>query len=174
MAKKKIKKRVLSAPRTTTKLKRRRRTRRKKGGMLSEFFTPQGAAEGGKAVLSGFIGGAASTLIDKALPNQTNTMLGLYKAAGGFIFATILKMPNVGAGMAGAGGAQFAASVFGMAEDSPANYANEIEALPMFLDENGDAVNLSEANDMLAEGQPIYNMNSNPIYPGMIPNTNII
>ena len=165
---------VLSAPRRTTKLKRRR-TRRKKSGMLGEFFTPAAAQEGGKAVLSGFLGGFASLAIDKALPEQTNTMLGLYKAGAGFLMATMMKMPNLGAGMAGAGGAQFAAGIFGMAEDSEgANYANDIEALPMFLNEGGQAVSLAEANAMLSEGQPVYNMNTNPIYPGMIPNTGII
>ena len=170
MAKKKRRKiSTMSARRVTTKPRTRRRKKARKG-MLSEFFTPQGAAEGGKAVLSGFIGGAASVFIDKALPDQTNTMLGIYKAGAGFLFATILKMPNVGAGMAGAGGAQFAASVFGLSEDSDsANYADPIEALPMYLNEGGQPLSLSEANQMLSEDNNVWNTNNNPLYPGMIP-----
>lgn len=160
---KKAKKTTLSAPRTTRKVKiKRRRTARRKG-MLSEFFTPGTAAAAGKSVLSGALGGASALLIDKALPEQTDQTKALVKIGGGFVMAAIMKMPNVGAGMAGVGVYQLLAPTFGLSEG--ANYAAPIEALPMYLNENGEA--LSDNAGYLADaGQLAEN-----VYPNYVPLT---
>jgi hypothetical protein len=162
---------TMSAPRTTrkVKIKRRKRSRGRKG-MLSEFFNPGEAKNGAKAVFSGAIGGLSAGLIDKAFSGQEPTNRALIQIGGGFVLATMLKMPNVGAGMAAIGAYNLLKTPLGLAENGNANYANPIEALPMFLNENGEAVSLAEGEyflsdnaEMLSAGEyadyiPVVNM----------------
>ena len=70
--------------------------------MLSELFNPIMAQAGGKAVLSGAVGGAAAGFLSKLLPDTMEAKTkSFYLIAGGFVSATMLKMPNMGAGLAG-------------------------------------------------------------------------
>ena len=122
--------------RPTTAARPKRRVARRKKGMLAEMFNANMAQAGGKVVLSGAIGGVGAGLLNKLLPDTMTTKTkAFYTLAGGFVTATVLKMPNVGAGMAGVG-------MFNLFQESGflaegINYADDIEALPMVLDENG-------------------------------------
>lgn len=129
---------------TTTRRKKtavarpKRRVTRRKKGFLSEMFNANMAQAGGKVVLSGAIGGIGAGLLSKLLPDtMTNKQKGFYQLAGGFVSATVLKMPNVGAGMAGVGMFNLFQESGFLAEDSNFSYANDIEALPMVLNEDG-------------------------------------
>jgi len=129
---------------------RRRRTPMKKKGMLSELFNPQMAQAGGKAVLSGAVGGAGAGLLFKLMPDTMDSKIkAAYTIGGGFLAATMLKMPNLGAGMAGVGMYQLLQGSGFLAEDSNYSYADDIEALPMMLNENG--MQYLQENDFLQE-----------------------
>lgn len=110
--------------------------RRAKKGMLSEMFNPAMATAGFKSTLSGAMGGGLSALVDKMIPATDPTMSALYKVGGGFILATMAKMPNVGAGMAAVGAYQLIQSS-GMLSDDNADYAEDIEMLPIVMNDDG-------------------------------------
>ena len=128
--------RTTTTRRKTTATRPKRRVTRRKKGMLAEMFNANMAQAGGKVVLSGAVGGVGAGLLNKLLPDTMTTKTkAFYTLAGGFVTATVLKMPNVGAGMAGVG-------MFNLFQESGflaegMNYADDIEALPMVLDENG-------------------------------------
>jgi hypothetical protein len=139
--------------RTTTRRKKavtpkKRSTRRvtRKKGMLSELFNANMAQAGGRTVLSGAVGGVGAGLLYKMLPEDMPVKTkAFYTLAGGFLSAVILKMPNVGAGMAGVGMYTLATESGYLSEDSNL-YADDIEALPLVLDEDyyGDEDMLEE------------------------------
>lgn len=115
---------------------RKRVTRRKKG-MLSELFNPTMAQAAGKTVLSGAVGGFGAATLTKLLPDTLEPKTkAFYTIGAGFVTATLLKMPNVAAGMAGVGFYNLLQTGGFLAEDS-ADYADDMERLPMVLDENG-------------------------------------
>lgn len=148
MATKKRKK-TSSAPvrRHSVKRIKTRRKSRRKGGMLSEFSLSNPAMTGAiKGTFSGALGGVTAGLIQKMMANQSTGMQIGGLLLGSAVASWGLKAPNFGAGIAGASGLLIA-SELGMlsegSEDSRYNWANQMKALPMFLDENG--------NTMLAE-----------------------
>lgn len=126
--------------RTTRKkpvVRSKRRVTRRKKGMLSELFNPAMATAGGRTVLSGAIGGAGAAMLDKLLPDTLDPkMKAFYTIGGGFVLATVMKLPNVGAGMSGVGMYQLL-TTSGFLSENGYDYADPIEALPMVLDENG-------------------------------------
>lgn len=128
----------------TSAPRRRRRTAKK--GMLSELFNPVMAEAAAKSTLSGIIGGAGAGLALKIIPETVSpTMKAVYLIGGGFGLATLLKMPNLGAGMAGVGAYELLKGSGMLAEDSNEyDYANPIENLPIVMNE-GEAQYLSEA-----------------------------
>jgi hypothetical protein len=157
------------ARKTTTV--RRRRTPAKKG-MLSELFNPKLAQSSAKAMASGAAGGFAAATILKMTPNQTATMQNVYLGATAFVAASMLKAPNVAAGITGV-------TIFRLMESSgmlnddfmEADFAEPIEALPMVLNEDGsENMYLSEQmylSEDLMEGfdyQPDYIMNAGGNY----------
>jgi len=168
MAKKRRKK--SSAPKTTRKVKAvRRRGKRRSKGMLSEFFTPATAMQAGKTVLSGAVGGGMSIVMDMAMPNQTVLNRGLYKVLGGFVFASVLRMPNVGAGMAAVGTYQILSDSFGLSENG--DWSDPIEALPMFMSEDGMMLSQNDVDAMLSDGGYLLSAGDrmqNP-YPSYVP-----
>ena len=125
--------------RKKTAVVRRKKTVRRSKGMLSELFNPIMAQAGGKAVLSGAVGGAAAGMLIKLLPDTMDVkMKSFYCIGGGFIAATMLKMPNMGAGVAGVGMYNLLTTGGFLAEDdNNFDYADNIESLPMVLNENG-------------------------------------
>ena len=146
MAKRRIKK----MPARTKK----RVTRRKKG-MLAELFNPAMAQAGGRSVLSGAIGGASAGLLNKLLPESIDPkMKAFYTIGAGFLTATMMKLPNVGSGMAGVGMYNLLTQGGFLAEDGNYNYADPIEQLPMVLNENG-AMYLQE-NPMYLQENGFY------------------
>lgn len=151
--------------RTTTKkvAPRKRRVVRRKKGMLSELFNANMAQAGGKVVLSGAIGGIGSALLTKLLPDTMDSKTkSFYTLGAGFVTATVLKMPNVGAGMSGVAMYNLASQSGFLAESG--DYADDLEALPMVLSEN-DAMYLSEAGNMYLAENGMY-LAENDLYPG--------
>ena len=153
---------------TTTKKaapRKRRTVSRRKKGMLSELFNANMAQAGGKVVLSGAIGGVGAALLTKLLPDTMETKTkSFYQLGAGFVAATILKMPNVGAGMAGVGMFNLASQSGFLAENG--DYADDLEALPMVLSEN-DAMYLSEAGNMYLAEDNLYLSEDNGLYPNI-------
>lgn len=144
MARKRTKKTAGTAKRKT--IRRRRST-----GMLSELFNPIQAQASAKVVISGAVGGVAAGLLGKVLPQSTTPqMKSAYTLAAGFITATVLKMPNVGAGMAAIGARDLLAAQGMLAEDSNYSYADDLEPLPMVLNED-QAAYLAENGMYLAD-----------------------
>ncbi len=140
---------------------KRRVTRRKKG-MLAELFNPAMANAGGRSILSGAIGGATAGVLNKLLPDSIDPkMKAFYTIGAGFITATVMKLPNVGSGMAGVGMYNLLSSGGFLAEDGNYNYAEPIEQLPMVLNENG-AMYLQE-NPMYLQ-EPFYLSENNLSY----------
>tara|TARA_R100000655_G_scaffold109244_1_gene163229 strand:+ start:1637 stop:2197 length:561 start_codon:yes stop_codon:yes gene_type:complete len=119
--------------RTTT---RRRRTTKK--SMLSELFNPKMASSGAKVVLSGAVGGVGAGLLDKILESNISDekQRSAILIGAGFLTATMLKMPNVGAGMSGVGTFNLAKSSGYLADHY--NWADtQLEKLPIMMKDNG-------------------------------------
>ena len=77
----------------------KRRKTRKKGG-LCELFSPTMATGGAKVLGAGALGGIGAGLLSKLIPTTTSAeMKALYTLGAGFVTATVLKMPSIGAGM---------------------------------------------------------------------------
>ena len=159
--------------RRTTPVKTTRRVTRRKKGMLSEFFSPQTAQAGAKIVLSGAIGGIGAGFLSKLIPGSVSPeMKSLYILGAGFVTATVLKMPNVGAGMSAIGAYEIFKSKGFLAEDSEYDYANSMESLPMVLNED-QALYLQENDGMylsedysLAENDDSYSVGYYPEFGG--------
>jgi len=82
---------------------RRRRSHRSKG-ILSEMISAPAATSAGKAIVSGIVGGfLVNQIVKLIMPDQKPLTKGLLIAGLSFITGTVLKMPNVAAGMAGVG-----------------------------------------------------------------------
>lgn len=159
--------------RRTTPVNTTRRVTRRKKGMLSEFFSPQTAQAGAKIVLSGAIGGIGAGFLSKLIPASVSPEIkSLYILGAGFVTATVLKMPNVGAGMSAIGAYEIFKSKGFLAEDSEYDYANSMESLPMVLNED-QALYLQENDGMylsedysLAEDDDSYNVGYYPEFGG--------
>jgi hypothetical protein len=101
--------------------------------------------QSGKTVLSGMVGGAGSRLISKLIPEENTLTQGLVQLGASFIVSSVLKMPNVGAGMAGAYGAKLMDKLTGtMSEEGEYTEANGLDRYPDALDENGTPMFLAE------------------------------
>lgn len=159
--------------RRSTPVKTTRRVTRRKKGMLSEFFSPQTAQAGAKIVLSGAIGGIGAGFLSKLIPGSVSPeMKSLYILGAGFVTATVLKMPNVGAGMSAIGAYEIFKSKGFLAEDSEYDYADSMESLPMVLNED-QALYLQENDGMylsedysLAENDDSYSVGYYPEFGG--------
>lgn len=152
-----------SAPRrrrTTMKAPvRRRRTSRKKG-LLSEVFNTASATGGAKVLISGAAGGIGAGLLGKVLPVSTTVeMRAAYTLAAGFVTSTLLKLPNVGAGMAAVAVRDLALSKGLLSEGY--SYADSMSSLPMVLNEN-EAMYLQENSDMYLADDYGYNVGYYP------------
>lgn len=145
--------------------KRRKSTRRRKRGLsegLSQAFNPATVQSVGKAMLSGAVGGAIGQIIQNKLTSGKPLMQKLVILGGAsFLFGAILKMPNVGAGIASTIGADLLASK-GMAE----NNADFLADLPMYLREGQEDLALSQGNNIylsagdLTDEEKAYLINS--------------
>ena len=136
----------------------RRRVTRKKKGMLSELFNPALAQSGVKAMVSGAAGGFAATTIIKMTPQQSPLMQAAIIGGGSFVAATMLKAPNLAAGMASIAVYKLMENAGMLADDmNLASFADPIEALPAVLNEDGsqnmylsDAMYLSDDSYQVA------------------------
>ena len=151
-----IRRRKTATPRKRTTTRRRstpvkavRRVTRRKKSMLSEFFSPVTAQAGAKVCISGAVGGIGAGLLSKLIPTSVSAeMKGFYILGAGFITATVLKMPNVGAGMCAVSMYQIFKDKGLLAEDnSEYDYADTMESLPMVLNED-QALYLQESDGM--------------------------
>ena len=142
--------------RKKTTTKRRRKSvfptrRRKRRGMsengLSAVFNPATAQAGGRVIGAGAIGGMIAGAANRALTKTNNlTRLGIQIGAS-FVTYAVLKYPNMAAGMAGAFAALESKPIYDrfLAEDGDLFAQDDsINELPMVLDENGNALTLSQ------------------------------
>lgn len=155
--------RKTSAPRrrrtTMTKKTTRRRSTRKKG-LLSEMFSPAMATGAAKTLLSGAVGGLGANLVSKVLPSATSIeMRAAYTLGAGFITSTVFKLPSVGAGMAAVAVSDLLKGKGLLSEDF--SYANEMDGLPMVLNEN-DAMYLAQNDNMYLAENSAYGVGYYP------------
>lgn len=141
----------------------KRRATRKKGG-LSELFSPTMAQGGAKVLGAGAIGGVGAGLLSKLIPTTTSAeMKAIYTLGAGFITATVLKMPSIGAGMSAVAVYNLLQSKNMLGEDTDFDelgeenytYANNLELLPMVLNED-QAMFLSGNEEYLQEDDNEY------------------
>jgi len=112
-----------------------RRRRSSSKGMLSQMFSTTMATSGAKTLISGAVGGIGATLLGKVIPTSTTPeMKAVYGLGAGFITATLLKMPIVGAGMSAVAVSDLLKGKGLLSEDY--GYANDLDSLPMALNEN--------------------------------------
>ena len=144
--------------RTSTPVKSVRRVVRRKKSMLSEFFNPQTAQAGAKVCFSGAVGGIGAGLLSKLIPATVSSeMKSVYILGAGFITATVLKMPNLGAGMSAVGAYELFKQKGFLAEDQNFDYADSLDSLPLVLNED-QALYLQENNGMYLAEDMSYNL----------------
>lgn len=150
---------------TTTTTRRRRRTTTRSKGLLSELWNPAMAQGGFKATASGAAGAGLTVLIDKGTQSLQPGWRHAINFGGAFVMATLGKLPNTGAGMAGAA-LVLALQDAGMLSEGgylEADYADPIESLPAVLNENGEPMDyLSEADEMYLNEQGVYSLGYYP------------
>lgn len=123
-----------TARRAYTKPTTRRRRRTTKKSLLSEIMTKTQATVGAKAVLSGAVGAGGAIMIEKMMTTQTKDKEALVTAGAGFLVATVLGLPNVGAGMGAIALYKYADHAGMLAEN--ASWA-DVSSMPAVLNENG-------------------------------------
>lgn len=146
--------------RSTTPVRARRRRTTKKKGLLSEFINPAQAQVAAKTVAGGALGGLMAMWGEQIMNNNNipakNQPLWLGAMAFGVVH--FLNAPNAGAGMAGVAGYKLAQDT-GLAdgEFQDVEYINDLEALPPFLNENGEAMDFALSDngqfDLADDGQ---------------------
>lgn len=162
MPKAKRKKATRRTYRKPTRKKSRRRRSLREGG-LSQMFSPSSVTGAGSALFSGAVGGVLASVVSQKLLTNASPLTRILTLAGtSFAFGSIMKMPNVGAGVAGAIGRELFASPKGMSENT---YLSEnvdyIKKLPTYLQEGTDLsenVDLSEAHGNYMNMAPAYGM----------------
>lgn len=131
-----------------SELSRRRKHSRRRGMRegLSGAFSTSSMQASGKAMLSGAVGGAIAMLIQNKLLSEQKPLSKILTLAGtSFLFGAVLKMPNVGAGIASGIGQQLFSGSGGMKESSYLQEeAVEFAKLPPVLEE-GEAEFLQES-----------------------------
>ena len=127
------------------------------------MFNPAMAKAGAKSMLSGAVGGFSAVTIMKLVPNQTPPIQAAILGGAAFVSATMLKMPNVAAGISAIAVYRLMENAGMLADDmSLAAFADPIEQLPAVLNEDGSANMYLSQNvdtDMLLadfEYQPTY------------------
>jgi len=136
-----------------------RRRRSTKKGLLSEMFSATMATSGAKTLISGAVGGIGATLLGKIIPASTTPeMKAVYGLGAGFVTATLLKMPQVGAGMSAVAVSDLLKGKGLLSEDY--GYANDLASLPMALNE-GEMQYLAE-NEMYLSEDYGYNVGYYP------------
>jgi len=159
------------------KVSRKKHSRRKKG-VLSELFSPSTATATAKTMVGAGVGGYAYGMIEPTINENITNPLGRTAVALGlsFVASSVLKMPNVSSGIAGALGYSMARKSLGLAEMNDHDYASSssLNEIPEYLDEAGNPVYLAEdgtykymdemnEDEMLDEmGEPVYL--AEPIY----------
>ena len=155
----------------TTRTTPTRRRRRTKKSMLSDFMSPTMAKAGAKATISGAVGGAGAGLLSKLLPaTYTEKQKGGIQILAGFLTTTLVKLPNVGAGMSAIGMYNILTDA-GFLSDSgeydSMSYAEDIEMLPPVLSE-AEGMYLQEQDGMYLQDQGgMYLQDDNPFSVGM-------
>ena len=157
--------------RAYTKTTPTRRRRRAKKSMLSDFMSPTMAKAGAKATISGAVGGAGAGLLSKLLPSSyTEKQKGGLQILAGFLTTTLVKLPNVGAGMSAIGMYNILTDAGFLADGGDyesMDYAEDIEMLPPVLSEQ-EGMYLQEQDGMYLQDQNgMYLQDDNPFSVGM-------
>ena len=124
---------------------RRRRTTRGKG-MLSELMNPATATSSAKNVISGAVGGFAASYLDEPTKDLQPIIRGACFLGASFLASSLLKMPSVGSGIAGAYGLLLSRKMQGLSEDDfePIDYADPLNEEAEYLDEDGNEMFLAD------------------------------
>lgn len=149
------KKRKTSLTKAKSAVKKRKHHPKKKD-MLSEMISPERAQQSGKAIASGAVGGALVHVVEKVMPASWGIGAKLLTIGlSSFATATIFNMPNMSAGMAGAGGyiaveAKLLADENEEEEEEEAEFtdADILKEMPKYLSENGGVL-MEDANGKL-------------------------
>lgn len=155
--------------------------RRKKARGLSEIFSPASFKDGGRASLSGALGGGIGFLADMLVPEGKPGLRAIVHIGASILLAGGFGMPNAGAGLAGAYVNNVAKDMYNktLSEMDREEYADPdaLDQYPDALDENGEAMYLAEDGNFyyleefdLAEDGNYYlseTMQAN-LYPGYI------
>lgn len=141
------------------KSRRRKGGRRRKRGFLSEGFSTSAMQNSGKAVLSGLVGGGIANILNRfEVPAWGRAVMNL---GASFVAGTVLGMPNVGAGMAGAYGLLLSEQLTQGTLKENFDYAdqNVLSDHPQFADAEGNPMFLAEDGNLyyLEEGEPQIN-----------------
>jgi hypothetical protein len=114
--------------------------------MLSEMFNPKMAQGSVKAMASGAMGGFAGVTIMKLTPNQSPTVQALILGGASFLAASMLKAPNLAAGMSAIAVYRLMENAGMLAENG--SFADPIEQLPLVLNE-GEDMYLQAGNEFM-------------------------
>jgi hypothetical protein len=127
--------------------------------MLSELFNPKMAQGTVKSMFSGAVGGFGAVTLVKMTPNQSPITQAAIIGGTAFVAGSMLKMPNVAAGMAAIAVYRLMENAGMLAEDMAlADYADPIEELPIMLNEDGSpnfALAESDMDMMLSESYQV-------------------
>lgn len=142
---------LAAAPRYKTALTTARRRRKKRG--LADAFTPAAAKTAAMSMVKGAAGGVATKLIEKGAAKFVPGPMGKAASialvlAGSFVAHSVMKQPDVSAGMAGALGYSLSSNIPGL---NDADFADD-DALyddAPFMDEYGNP--MDENGDYLDE-----------------------
>ena len=149
MAKKRRSTRKHSRPMSELSRRKSRPVRRRKHsrskGMLSELMNPATATASAKNVFSGAVGGFAAGYLDEPTATMQPIVRGAVFLGASFLASSILKMPAVGSGIAGAYGLLLNRKLNGLADDfTPEDWADQLDEQPEFMDENGNEMFLAD------------------------------
>jgi hypothetical protein len=137
---------------------KRRKRRTSKKGLLSEAFDKKQATAGAKAVISGAVGGGVAIVIEKIVTSGATPMdkdkQALITGVAGFLTATILKYPNVGAGMGAIALYKYMDHAGFLADDI--TWADEMEMLPAVLNDGDDLYLQAQEEALYLQDNDLY------------------
>ena len=177
MKKKRAKRRPLSSAAGLSKRVKHHHPRRRprKKGMLSEIFDKTTATNSAKNTLSGVIGGYGYGIVSKSTAGLSTLEQGAIAVGLSFLAGSVLKMPAIAAGVAGAYGFDLASRGV-LHEMQDHEYSKGLEAMPEYMDEMGEPMFLAgdgelyylhemdEMNEMNEMNEPTYLADMYPDY----------
>jgi hypothetical protein len=162
--------RTMGANITLGARRRKRTTRRRKSG-LSEMFSPSTATAATRSLGAAAIGGVLAAQVSRMLAKQPTYTRVTASVIASFLTYAVGGYPSMAAGMAGGFAATESEPMLAkmLNDDDDGNEydyadANALNEMPVYLNEDGEAIYLNEDDEMeLAE--EIYLNEDDSIYP---------